>query len=68
MARRPLDLAKARILISNDDGIHATGLKLLEEVALTLSDDVWVVAPEAEQSGALACHRRRKIPVHRSLP
>lgn len=52
MARRPLDLSKARILISNDDGIHATGLKLLEEIALTLSDDVWVVAPEAEQSGA----------------
>jgi 5'-nucleotidase len=52
MARGPIDLSKARILLSNDDGIHATGLKLLEEVALTLSDDVWVVAPDAEQSGA----------------
>lgn len=52
MARDPINLAKARILLSNDDGIHATGLKLLEEVALTLSDDVWVVAPDAEQSGA----------------
>ncbi|HVO13911.1 MAG TPA: 5'/3'-nucleotidase SurE [Alphaproteobacteria bacterium] len=52
MTKGPIDLSKARILISNDDGIHATGLKLLEEVALTLCDDVWVVAPEAEQSGA----------------
>jgi 5'-nucleotidase len=52
MTRGPIDLSKARILISNDDGIHATGLKLLEEVALTLCEDVWVVAPEAEQSGA----------------
>lgn len=41
-----------RILISNDDGIHATGLKILLEIAQTLSDDVWVVAPEEDQSGA----------------
>jgi 5'-nucleotidase len=41
-----------RILISNDDGIHAPGLKILEEIASTLSKDVWVVAPESEQSGA----------------
>tara|TARA_B100001939_G_scaffold337982_1_gene343022 strand:+ start:6096 stop:6878 length:783 start_codon:yes stop_codon:yes gene_type:complete len=40
-----------RILITNDDGIHAPGLKLLEEIARQLSDDVWVVAPEVEQSG-----------------
>jgi 5'-nucleotidase len=46
----PLDLAKCRILVSNDDGIDANGLKLLERVARTLSDDVWVVAPESEQS------------------
>lgn len=46
------DLSDARILISNDDGIHAPGIKLLEEVALTLSNDVWVIAPESEQSGA----------------
>jgi 5'-nucleotidase len=52
MPKGPIDLSKARILISNDDGIHASGLKLLEDVALTLCDDVWVVAPEAEQSGA----------------
>lgn len=46
------DLSGARILISNDDGIHAPGIAVLEEVARTFSDDVWVVAPEGEQSGA----------------
>ncbi len=40
-----------RILITNDDGYNAVGLKLLEAIALSLSDDVWIVAPEAEQSG-----------------
>jgi 5'-nucleotidase len=41
-----------RILVSNDDGIHAQGLSVLEAMARTLSDDVWVVAPEVEKSGA----------------
>lgn len=41
-----------RILISNDDGIHAPGLAVLETIARTLSDDVWIVAPEVEKSGA----------------
>lgn len=41
-----------RILLSNDDGIHGPGLKVLESIARTLSDDVWIVAPETEQSGA----------------
>ena len=41
-----------RILITNDDGIAAEGLKALERIAAQLSDDVWVVAPEQEQSGA----------------
>ena len=40
-----------RILITNDDGIHAEGIEVLERIARTLSDDVWVVAPEADQSG-----------------
>ena len=39
-----------RILITNDDGIHAQGLQVLEEIAHTLTPDVWVVAPEMEQS------------------
>lgn len=46
------DLSRARILISNDDGINAPGIKVLERVARALSDDVWVVAPETEQSAA----------------
>ncbi len=40
-----------RILLTNDDGIHAEGLVVLERIARTLSDDVWVVAPETDQSG-----------------
>ena len=48
----PLDLRRARILLSNDDGINAPGLAVLERIARTLSDDVWVVAPETEQSAA----------------
>lgn len=40
-----------RILLTNDDGIDARGLVLLERVARNLSDDVWVVAPSEEQSG-----------------
>ena len=54
MAKSPafLNLAKARILISNDDGIDAPGLKVLEKIARKLSKDVWVIAPETEQSAA----------------
>jgi len=40
-----------RILLTNDDGIHAEGLAALERIARTLSDDVWIVAPETDQSG-----------------
>jgi 5'-nucleotidase len=41
-----------RILITNDDGIDSPGLHALREIAMQLSDDVWVVAPETNQSGA----------------
>jgi 5'-nucleotidase len=41
-----------RILITNDDGIEAAGLDVLQQIASELSDDVWVVAPETDQSGA----------------
>jgi 5'-nucleotidase len=47
---RTLDPAGARILVTNDDGVHAPGLRVLEEIAQSLSDDVWTVAPETEQS------------------
>lgn len=51
MFEPPLDLSHARILVTNDDGIDAPGLRVLERVAQGFSDDVWVVAPETEQSG-----------------
>ncbi|MFC0588545.1 5'/3'-nucleotidase SurE [Novosphingobium aquiterrae] len=41
-----------RILLTNDDGIHAPGLEVLERIARQFSDDVWIVAPAEEQSGA----------------
>jgi 5'-nucleotidase len=41
-----------RILLTNDDGIHAEGLTALERIAAQLSDDVWICAPETERSGA----------------
>jgi 5'-nucleotidase len=41
-----------RILLTNDDGINAGGLKVLERIASRFSDDVWTVAPTEEQSGA----------------
>jgi 5'-nucleotidase len=41
-----------RILITNDDGIHSPGIVLLEEIAHGITDDVWVVAPDHEKSGA----------------
>ena len=45
-------LKHTRILVTNDDGLGAEGIVLLEKIARSLSDDVWVVAPEQEQSGA----------------
>jgi 5'-nucleotidase len=47
-----MDLREARILVSNDDGINAPGIKVLEKIAKKLSNDVWVVAPESEQSAS----------------
>ena len=41
-----------RILLTNDDGVNAPGLKVLEAIARTLSDDIWIVAPAEENSGA----------------
>src|SRR5215213_1033069 len=41
-----------RMLLTNDDGVNARGLRLLEAVARRLSDDIWIVAPAEEQSGA----------------
>lgn len=41
-----------RILLTNDDGINAPGLLALEKIARSLTDDIWIVAPSEEQSGA----------------
>ncbi len=41
-----------RILLTNDDGVNATGLEVLERIARKFSDDIWTVAPSEEQSGA----------------
>jgi 5'/3'-nucleotidase len=40
-----------RILITNDDGIHSPGLDACEAIARELSDEIWIVAPETDQSG-----------------
>ena len=50
MTNRRIDLSQARVLISNDDGIHAPGLKVLEQAVRAVAREVWVVAPETEQS------------------
>ena len=70
MPKVPLKISSdARILVSNDDGIHAPGLKVLERVARSLSKDVWVIAPEAEQSGAShGLTLRRPLPLHKIGP
>jgi 5'-nucleotidase len=65
----PADLRRARILVTNDDGIHAPGLKVLEKIARSLSDDVWVVTPESEHSGAShALTLRRPLQIHKLGP
>jgi 5'-nucleotidase len=48
----PVTSRNMRILITNDDGINAPGLTVLQEIARELSQDVWTVAPELDQSGA----------------
>jgi 5'-nucleotidase len=53
-----------RILLTNDDGIDAPGLEVLERIAATLAREVWVVAPEHDQSGvshAVSLHHPIRI-------
>ena len=40
-----------KILLTNDDGVHAPGLEVLEAIARQFSDDIWICAPDEEQSG-----------------
>ncbi|MEM7047119.1 MAG: 5'/3'-nucleotidase SurE [Pseudomonadota bacterium] len=51
-----------RILLTNDDGIDARGLRVLHEIATSLSDDVWTCAPAFEMSGT-----SHSISLHRPL-
>ncbi|WDR03352.1 5'/3'-nucleotidase SurE [Devosia algicola] len=41
-----------RILITNDDGVDAPGIAVMRDIAQSMSDDVWIVAPDGNQSGA----------------
>lgn len=52
LGRKLANLRRKRILLTNDDGINAPGMKVLQRIARSLSNDVWVVAPEGEHSGA----------------
>jgi 5'-nucleotidase len=45
-----LDLSQSRVLLTNDDGIDAPGLALLERLVAPLVRELWVVAPRQEQS------------------
>ena len=44
-------LNSLRVLLTNDDGISASGLVLLEELLGPLVNELWVVAPQTDQSG-----------------
>ena len=52
-----------RILITNDDGIGAPGLAVLERIAAELAHEVWIVAPEHDQSGV-----SHAISLHHPVP
>lgn len=40
-----------RILLTNDDGWRGPGLKIMEEIAAQIAEEVWVVSPDLDQSG-----------------
>jgi 5'-nucleotidase len=47
-----MDFSGHRVLLTNDDGIHAPGIVLLEKIIRRYTEEVWVVAPSEERSGA----------------
>lgn len=66
MLKAPLNIRKARVLITNDDGITAPGIKLLERLMRPLAAEVWVVAPETEQSATgHSLTLRRPLRIHK---
>lgn len=53
-----------RVLLTNDDGIDAPGMAVLEEIAAQIAREVWVVAPEHDQSGqshAISLHHALRV-------
>src|SRR5690348_1926047 len=53
-----------RVLLTNDDGIDAAGLAVLEGIALSLAHEIWIVAPERDQSGvshAVSLHQPVRV-------
>jgi 5'-nucleotidase len=53
-----------RVMLTNDDGIDAPGMKVLEEIAAQVAREVWVVAPEHDQSGqshAISLHHALRV-------
>ena len=53
-----------RILLTNDDGIDAPGLGVLEAIAHELAREIWIVAPEHDQSGvshAISLHHPIRV-------
>lgn len=52
MLKAPLVLSRARVLLTNDDGVDAPGIALLHELVRPLVAEVVVCAPEHEQSGS----------------
>lgn len=56
-----------KILLTNDDGVNAPGLEVLEAIARQFSDDIWICAPDEEQSGmghALTLNRPVRLRKH----
>lgn len=61
------DFVVDRVLLTNDDGIDAPGLAVLEEVAATLAREVWIVAPNHDQSGtshSISLHAPLRVAEH----
>src|SRR3990167_9401016 len=63
LSPRPFFSPMPLLLLTNDDGVHASGLQALAD-ALRELGDVWVLAPEREQSAcghALTLHRPLRV-------
>lgn len=61
------DFLVDRVLLTNDDGIEAPGLAVLEQVAATLAREVWIVAPDHDQSGtshSISLHAPLRVTGH----